>query len=171
MPRLNLLPDFPGRELVYHRLSSLAGEIRVIVVLHAARREAPLRCFLKTISIHEGKSSEPYTAISYYWGSTENPETVEVYDGSREYNKFGESFNIPITTNLALALRQFRADATVEGQPLVIWTDALCIVQTDTEERSAQVSVMRDIYKAAHNVWMWTGGTSIVAEAGLHQED
>lgn len=124
------------------------------VVLHAAEREAPLRCFLKTISIHEAKTSEPYTAISYYWGSTEDPETVEAYDGSREYDQFGESFNIPITTNLALALRQFRAHATAEREPLVMWTDALCINQTDPEERSEQVGIMRDIYKAAHSVWM-----------------
>jgi hypothetical protein len=168
MPRLNFLPDFPGRKLVYHPLNSLTGEIRVIVVLHDAEREAPLRCFLKTISIHEGKSTEPYNAISYYWGSTENPETVEVYGGSWGYHQFGGSFNIPITSNLALALRQFRAHATAERQRLVIWTDALCVNQTDPEERSAQVSIMRDIYKAAHVVWMWIGGTSLAAEAGLH---
>ncbi|KAM0690393.1 hypothetical protein Q7P36_009160 [Cladosporium allicinum] len=167
-PRLNLLPDFPGRKLIYHPLNSLAGEIRVIVVLHAAEREAPLRCFLKTISIHEGKNTEPYNAISYYWGSTENPETVEVYGGSWGHHQFGGSFKIPITSNLALVLRQFRAHATAKRQRLVIWTDALCINQTDTEERSAQVGVMRDIYKAAHGVWMWIGGTSLAAEMGLH---
>jgi hypothetical protein len=168
-PRLNLLPDFPGRDLVYHPLNSLAGEIRVIVVLLAAERQAPLRCFLKTISIHEGKSTEPYNAISYYWGSTENPETVEVYGGSWGYRQFGGSFKIPITANLALALREFRAHATAERQRLVIWTDALCINQTDPEERSKQVGIMRDIYKAAHSVWMWIGGESTFAEAGLHQ--
>jgi hypothetical protein len=83
-PRLNLLPDFPGRKLVYRPLDSGISGTRVIVVLHAAEREAPLRCFLRTISIHEGKSTEPYNALSYYWGSIENPETVEVYCGSRE---------------------------------------------------------------------------------------
>jgi hypothetical protein len=167
-PRLNLLPDFTGRKLIYHPLNSLAGEIRVIVVLHAAEREAPLRCFLKTISIHEGKSTEPYHALSYYWGSIENPETVEVYGGSWGYRQFGGSFKIPITSNCALALRQFCAEATAERQRLVIWTDALCINQTDVEERSAQVTIMRDIYKASHGVWMWIGGTSLAAETGLH---
>jgi hypothetical protein len=167
-PRLNLLPDFPGRKLVYRPLDSGISGIRVIVVLHAAEREAPLRCFLRTISIHEGKSTEPYNALSYYWGSIENPETVEVYCGSREYDEFGGSFDIPITSNCALALRQFRAHATAERQPLVVWTDALCINQIDTEERSAQVTIMRDIYKAAHSVWMWIGGDSLAAEAGLH---
>jgi hypothetical protein len=165
-PRLNLLPDFPGRKLAYHSL--LAGEIRVIVLLHETRREAPLRCFLETVSIHEGKSAEPYNAISYYWGSTENLETVEMYVGSREYDQFDGSFNIPITSNLALALREFRANATAENQRLVVWTDALCINQTDPEERSEQVGIMRDIYKAARRVWMWIGGTSLDAEAGLH---
>jgi hypothetical protein len=167
-PRLNLLPDFPGRKLIYRPLDSGTSEIRVIVVLHAAEREAPLRCFLKTISIHEGKSTEPYHALSYYWGSTENPETVEVYGGSWGYRQFGGSFKTPITSNCALALRQFRAEATAERQRLVIWTDALCINQTDTEERSAQAGIMRDIYKDAHSVWMWIGGESLAAEAALH---
>jgi hypothetical protein len=168
IPRLNLLPDFPGRGLAYHPLNSLAGEVRVIVLLHAAEREAPLRCFLKTISIHEGRSTEPYNAISYYWGSTENLETVEVYGGSWGYHQFGGSFKIPITSNLALALREFRTHATAERQRLVLWTDALCINQTDPDERSEQVRIMRDIYKAAHGVWMWIGGTSPTAETGLH---
>ena len=140
----------------------------MIVVLPDARREAPLRCFLKTVSIYEGKSTEPYNAISYYWGSTKETETVEVYGESREYDRVGESFKIPITSNLALALRQFRSDATTERRRLVIWTDALRINQTDPEERSGQVSIMRDIYKAARSVWMWIGGTSLAAEAGLH---
>ena len=167
-PRLSPLPEFPGRKLVYHHLNSAADEIRVIVVVPDTRREAPLRCFLKTISIYEGKSTEPYNAISYYWGSTKRTETVEIYGESREYDRLGGSFKIPITSNLALALRQFRADATAECRRLVIWTDALCINQTDLEERSAQVSIMRDIYKAALSVWMWIGGTSLAAETGLH---
>ena len=168
IPRVTLLPDFPGRELAYHPINSLAGEIRVIVLLHDVEREAPLRCLLETISIRQGKSTEPYNAISYYWGSTENPETIEVYGGTWGYHQSGGCFNIPITSNLALALRQFRAKATAERQRLVIWTDALCIDQTDTEERSAQVGIMRDIYQAAHGVWMWIGGTSLAAETGLH---
>jgi hypothetical protein len=169
-PRLNLLPDFAGRKLVYHRLNSVAGEIRVIDVLHDARREVPLRFFLKTISVYKGKSTEPYNAISYYWGSTENPETVElhVHGGSQEFEQLGGSFKIPITSNLALALREFRAHAMAERQPLVIWTDALCINQTDPEERSKQVGIMRDIYEAANSVWIWIGGESVVAEMGLH---
>jgi hypothetical protein len=91
-----------------------------------------------------------------------------VYGGSWGYRQFGGSFKIPITSNCALALRQFRAEATAERQRLVIWTNALCINQTDTEERSAQVGIMRDIYKIAHGVWMWIGGESLAAEMGLH---
>jgi hypothetical protein len=34
----------------------------------------------------------------------------------------------------------------------VLWTDALCINQTDPDEGSEQVRIMRDIYKAAHGV-------------------
>ena len=41
--------------------------------------------------------------------------------------------------------------------PLQIWTDAVCINQSDLDERSSQVSMMCDIYKDARNCQIWLG--------------
>ncbi|MCJ1268791.1 hypothetical protein MMC22_008679 [Lobaria immixta] len=38
-----------------------------------------------------------------------------------------------------------------------IWIDAICINQQDPIERGAQVSIMGDVYRAAHSVVVWLG--------------
>lgn len=40
---------------------------------------------------------------------------------------------------------------------LQIWADAVCINQQDLDERSSQVGVMGDIYKAAKDCQIWLG--------------
>ncbi len=36
-----------------------------------------------------------------------------------------------------------------------VWADAVCINQNDLDERSSQVSIMADIYKAAKHCQIW----------------
>jgi len=76
-------------------------------------------------------------------------------------------FEVPVTQALTGALRQFRARATESGEPLALWTDAVCINQRDTAERSQQVSRMRKVYRAAASVMIWLGEGDPVAETGL----
>lgn len=40
---------------------------------------------------------------------------------------------------------------------LALWIDGICIDQTSTAERSAQVALIRDIYKQAVEVVVWFG--------------
>lgn len=40
---------------------------------------------------------------------------------------------------------------------LTLWIDGICIDQTSTAERSAQVALMRDICKQAADVGVWLG--------------
>lgn len=49
------------------------------------------------------------------------------------------------------------------GRTLPIWIDAVCINQTDTAEKTRQVNMMGDIYRAAKLVIVWLGRTTIVA--------
>ena len=41
-----------------------------------------------------------------------------------------------------------------------IWVDAVCIDQSNSAERTAQVSIMADIYRAASDVCIWLGEDS-----------
>jgi len=78
--RLSFLPDFPGRESLYRPLDASKVEIRVITIQPSEDRSSPIHCVLQTISIQDGRSTVPYDAISYFWGSTATTENIIVYD-------------------------------------------------------------------------------------------
>lgn len=166
-PRLSFLPDFPGREILYHPLNANKAEIRVITVHPSNDRSSAIHCSLQTISIRNGQSTKPYDAISYFWGSTLITETIIVHD-EIPADQFDHCvFEVPVTPALAGAIRQFRAKYTASGEPLVLWTDAVCINQRDAAERSHQVTIMRCVYQAATLVLVWLGEGDSVAEKGL----
>ena len=48
-----------------------------------------------------------------------------------------------------------------------LWVDNVCITQASSEERAAQVSIMRQIYSAAHTTIAWLGGPSKTIEDAL----
>jgi len=61
---------------------------------------------------------------------------------------------LAITQNLHSAL--FRL--LLLNKARLIWADAICINQEDTEERSSQARLMKDIYQLASSVIIWLGG-------------
>lgn len=107
-----------------------------------------------------------YEALSYVWGSPEEREEVEVVSGDAEWGECMEVANgadlneinggvvkSKIGANLASALRHLRHPEKTR----VLWADAVCISQTDVEERNAQVKRMRDVYSLAERVIVWLG--------------
>lgn len=60
---------------------------------------------------------------------------------------------VPVTRNLDEALRRFR----YKHKETVVWVDAVCIDQSNTEERGHQVGIMGKIYRRAENVVAWLG--------------
>lgn len=82
-----------------------------------------------------------FDALSYMWGP---PRPV--------YNIFldGNS-TLCIGRNLRKALDDMRQ----EDKPRVLWTDAICINQSDFDEREHQVRLMRKIYSSAQVVCAW----------------
>lgn len=75
-----------------------------------------------------------FEALSYTWGSMEDPSAVLV-------GRTGSS-TVQITRNLAVALPYLRN----ENEPRMLWIDAICVDQQNLEERSQQVQRMADIY-------------------------
>lgn len=168
IPRLSFLPDFPGRDRLYRPLNADKMEVRVIAIMPSSERSSPIRCFLKTISLHGGKGANHYNALSYYWGLAADTESVTVYNRSLEEDfSEAEVFEVPVTKQLTGALRQFRSRSSAVREPLVLWTDAICINQLDAEERSQQVTIMRQIFAAASSTWIWLGDGDPDVEQGL----
>lgn len=88
-----------------------------------------------------------FTALSYVWGSPENPKTIFVR------NSDGEFGTLSVTRNLEEALRHLRWT----DKPRVMWIDAICINQGDMDERSKQVIFMAQLYNLARDVVVWLG--------------
>ncbi len=97
-----------------------------------------------------------YEALFYAWGSPEKYEVIEVEVSKTTAKRVFPSFfrrKLPITHNLVLALRHIRFC----DRPRTLWIDAICIDQSNAQERSAQVQRMGEIYSLATGVVAWLG--------------
>ena len=145
------------KPIAYHE------DIRILKILHG-KEGSNLECMLFPSSLQSTKSTSTsnchrYCALSYWWGEDLPTHPVEMYDdtgvrdGLQTMTPFNSSGKFYIRDNLAAALKQFRK----ETEDINVWVDALCINQTDVEEKTAQVARMDVIYSEATYVCAWLG--------------
>jgi hypothetical protein len=84
----------------------------------------------------------PYEALSYTWGNPAEKSPINIS---------GAVFSAQ--RNLKSALHHLRYPDKVR----ILWVDALCINQSDNEEKSVQVARMGDIYRNAEQTTVWLG--------------
>jgi hypothetical protein len=104
----------------------------------------PLRATLVEVLLDEAPAFE---ALSYCWGEPSPPDAILI----RRDGDTGERDSLPITRNCGNALRRLRNATT----PRMLWVDAICIDQTRTDDKNAQVPLMGEIYSAAERVLIW----------------
>ncbi|KAI1768878.1 HET-domain-containing protein [Hypoxylon sp. FL1150] len=114
------------------------GEIRLIKLLPGCLGGG-LQCELLHVP---SPDSQSYEAISYVWGTNEKTHAITVGNA-----------RIRITANLYQALCHIRQHST----ECILWADAICINQVDTQERNHQVKSMAQIYSSASEVLIWLG--------------
>tara|TARA_R110002003_G_scaffold46_2_gene3734 strand:- start:28497 stop:30377 length:1881 start_codon:yes stop_codon:yes gene_type:complete len=83
-----------------------------------------------------------YEVLSYVWGDASTTEGVVVA---------GTLFQA--TKNLADFLRSLR----LSGHDRLVWADAICIDQSNEEEKSHQIGLMTEIYRHATDAHVWFG--------------
>lgn len=83
----------------------------------------------------------PYVALSYFWGVSESAESIQM-----------DSEIIQVSPNLERALRQL-----VLCGHRRIWTDRLCIWQSNDREKERVIPKMDIIYQQAAEVAAWVG--------------
>jgi hypothetical protein len=98
-----------------------------------------IACELEVVSMNPPPG---YRALSYVWGDPEDIRVIQVQ---------GEAFVVRI--NLWHFLTQMRKERD-EGP---FWIDAICINQSNDDERRQQVSMMGNIYRNASEVVVWLG--------------
>ena len=123
------------------------ASIRLLTLLPAAVG-TPLRCHIIEC---QGRSDTTYEALSYTWNDPVFPEAIYVCDTADQKER-----SVPITENLYNALRRLRATV-----PRTLWIDALCIDQSNLQEKGHQVAYMGRIYCEASCVIVWLGEDQI----------
>jgi hypothetical protein len=92
--------------------------------------------------IEKNLDEAEFEALSYVWGNPAERKMIECN---------GRRFDIGINLYTALQERR-RRRSTVP-----LWADQICINQSDTQEKTHQVRMMRDIYSKADRVIIWLG--------------
>ncbi|KAE8381821.1 heterokaryon incompatibility protein-domain-containing protein [Aspergillus bertholletiae] len=93
---------------------------------------------------------DSYEAISYVWGGPAKMKKINC-----------QGYPLNVTASLYQALRQVRRTS----EPRRIWADAICINQSDLQEKSLQVNMMGAIYSQAEQVIVSFGDDGMNGEA------
>lgn len=134
-------PLYAWKPLSHHK------SIRVLT-LHPCRETSSIDVH---VTLSEVQLSEPvpetlqYEALSYCWATEDG-------DDSRSQVIYCDGAQILITKNCEAALRRLRTD-----EDRILWIDAICINQSDDQERSSQVNRMQLIYTYASSVKVYLG--------------
>ncbi len=97
-----------------------------------------------------------YTALSYVWGSPEDPLHI-VLNGKTRF---------PVTRNLHAALHSLRSQCDSTGR--MLWVDAVCINQADHTEKENQLRLMQRVYQQAEEVVAYLPQT-VEDQSNLHE--
>jgi len=115
--------------------------IRLLTLL-PAKEGGAIRCRLATLTFAQRPK---YEALSYRWGSTsQHSNRLILVNGT----------SLLVGKNLFQALKNLRHEGSGER---ILWVDAVCINQSDLDERNSQVGMMPWIYSRAQTVIVWLG--------------
>ncbi|KAE8140819.1 heterokaryon incompatibility protein-domain-containing protein [Aspergillus pseudotamarii] len=126
--------DEDTRRYIYSYIEP--DEFRVLKIIEV---HPQIQFTLETFSIYEAPE---YEALSYAWGTS--PEMEESVCNGAHFR---------ISRTLGQALRGIHAHSGSGW----IWVDAICINQTDAEEKAHQVAGMGELYSCADQVVIWLG--------------
>ncbi len=160
-----------------YQYSPLPGEDYIrLALIHPGKYQDEI-----VVSLHaspfRGGLTPDYEALSYVWGSEQDPEPIRI-DPEPFYPRSHGRAILHSIKDQADALRHMRRPdrarlrALLLGRknlvaamrhlrhkhnPRVVWVDALCINQKDDAEKGPQVSMMGEIYRLATRVVAWLG--------------
>ncbi|KAK2770639.1 ankyrin and HET domain-containing protein [Colletotrichum kahawae] len=135
---------------LYDSLRIGPNGIRLLKIQPATSLNSPVIATLVTAK--RSDSMTKYDALSYMWGNHNERGTIYVN---------GQPMDV--TRSLHTALRYLR----LPREEVVIWADAICINQTDTQEKSVQVGKMNEIYTQARSVRIWLGEAGPDTDLGM----
>ncbi|KAK3947131.1 heterokaryon incompatibility protein-domain-containing protein [Pseudoneurospora amorphoporcata] len=140
-------------ENLYYNVPISSSHIRLLQLLPSENEDAAIHCRLFCTPL-DSKGTRPYEALSYVWGSEDNPCSI-----------FINGCAFAVRENLYAALLHLR-DHSIKR---TIWIDAICINQDDEEEKGHQVQSMAKIYAKASGVIVWLGEEAAGSDQALEE--
>lgn len=142
---------------LYAPLPADTFSIRLIKLQPSNDPSTPIVCKLVTYPVDDERSgSHFYECLSYVWGTETYTKDIEIH--------VEESIvQFEATPNLYEALLHLR-DAFFEQ---ILWIDAVCINQSDEDEKNKQVAAMARIYGLAKRVVVWLGAEADGSECAF----
>ncbi|KAI9151390.1 HET-domain-containing protein [Paramyrothecium foliicola] len=153
-------PTFP---IMYKHSDLGPEEVRLLKLRpHASKSPGdPIHVQLMHVSIHDLVSME-YEALSYAWGTAQASNHIYVSEAeplNADTNPpNGDTVNqghklFQVRSNLYGALSRLRSST----RDILLWVDALCIDQSNDQEKASQLPKMPQIYSNAWSVVIWLG--------------
>ncbi|KAH8585799.1 heterokaryon incompatibility protein-domain-containing protein, partial [Bisporella sp. PMI_857] len=134
----------------------LDPSIREIRLLNLTPTDDP-HSDLELSILHTPLETLSFYALSYTWGSPQNPLEILL-----------NGIKLQVRVNLFAALKAISLQLDA---PVMIWADALCINQNDSEEKGQQVEMMTDIYRTAKQTLIWLGEGDAETDALINAMD
>lgn len=125
--------------IAYSPLRTVNNEIRLLEVLPGKGTSIPIR--MRTWPLEECPA---FIALSYTWGGLSTDCQVAI-----------NHRHVTVRKNLWRFLSQVQQ--LPRYRESLFWIDALCINQSDNDERTHQVAMMAEIYRSAACVLVWLG--------------
>ncbi|KAH7076317.1 heterokaryon incompatibility protein-domain-containing protein [Paraphoma chrysanthemicola] len=130
---------------IYRHLDAYRGSFRLLE-LCPGKFEDGIECELLVVDWHDHPH---YESLSYTWGEPPSTRTMTLV-----------GHTMLVGENLHSALRHLR----YPDRARVLWIDALCINQSDEEEKTRQVGMMRRIYESCSECLIWLGQISMESD-------
>lgn len=156
----SLLDDMTSEISSYtHEPLEYSDSVRLLQ-LYPGQSGAPL--YGRLIQVRQSEIPA-YEALSYVWGDYDISYDLVL---ERCNTTCEQVSRLQISHNLSAALGSLRKERTIR----VLWVDAICIDQSNPEEKGHQVAHMGQIYRSATQVIAWMGGVENEQELEeLHQ--
>jgi hypothetical protein len=132
----------------YRDLDKDPDQIRVFTLLPGMFGD----CIDGRLDIISRQNAPYYDALSYVWGDPSQKHTISI-----------SGQMLGVSQNLNIALQYLR----YIDEPRTLWIDAICIDQTNLNERSSQVRIMAQIYQFAGCVLLWLGEADASSEVAF----
>ena len=119
------------------------ASVRLLRLHGSSSSSHGFRCELQSVAL--GNFVNKFVAVSYRWSTSPPIITIDIDDHDFRLN------------NDLLRLLSRLASFGEQGKETWFWIDAICIDQSNIDERNHQVKLMRQIYASAKQVLVWLG--------------